>query len=101
MAGPCMSDEDYLMAAFEMNSADFLDFFSEVSPQVQQRYVELCSQNSTLDEFMSNPLIFILANKPRCCAHIARDYVDRRYMAADSGSDTGDSQAQQRASPGS
>mmetsp|Transcript_36125 Transcript_36125/g.100295 ORF Transcript_36125/g.100295 Transcript_36125/m.100295 type:complete len:327 (-) Transcript_36125:106-1086(-) len=79
--------EQYLAAAVKMSSeeaADFLAFFSRVNPRAEQRYTDLCRENNTLDEYMANPLVFILANNPYCCAHIARTYVDHRARSTES-----------------
>mmetsp|Transcript_46251 Transcript_46251/g.106772 ORF Transcript_46251/g.106772 Transcript_46251/m.106772 type:complete len:127 (-) Transcript_46251:161-541(-) len=99
MGSSPLSNEEYLMTAFAMNSSDFLDFFSEVSPQVHRRYEELCRENNTLDEFRGNPLVFILANNPTCCAHIARSYIDRCCAAAGSRSITEEGQPSQPSQP--
>mmetsp|Transcript_4515 Transcript_4515/g.10647 ORF Transcript_4515/g.10647 Transcript_4515/m.10647 type:complete len:291 (-) Transcript_4515:165-1037(-) len=75
------SDDSYLEAAVKMSDEDaseFMEFFSKVNPDIQQKYTDLCRENDTLDEFVANPLVFILANNPQCCAHIAREYVDSR-----------------------
>lgn len=75
------NNEQYLMAAVKMSAsevAEFPAFFSKVNPDVHQRYKDLCKENNTLDEYMANPLVFILANNPQCCSHIAREYVDVR-----------------------
>mmetsp|Transcript_107396 Transcript_107396/g.334784 ORF Transcript_107396/g.334784 Transcript_107396/m.334784 type:complete len:313 (-) Transcript_107396:96-1034(-) len=79
LGGDASPNEQYLIAAVKMNVsevADFPAFFSKVNPEVQQKYEDLCKDNHTLEEYMANPLVFILANNPQCCAHIARDYVD-------------------------
>mmetsp|Transcript_101225 Transcript_101225/g.326715 ORF Transcript_101225/g.326715 Transcript_101225/m.326715 type:complete len:154 (-) Transcript_101225:180-641(-) len=80
-----MTDEEYLMAALELDPKAFLAFFSEVNPQTRRKYEDLCRQNNTLDEFTASPLIFILANNPRCCTPIAKAYVEKHCAATDCG----------------
>mmetsp|Transcript_24071 Transcript_24071/g.71966 ORF Transcript_24071/g.71966 Transcript_24071/m.71966 type:complete len:319 (-) Transcript_24071:74-1030(-) len=88
--GDTSPNEMYLMEAVKMSPseiAEFPAFFSKCNPDVQERYKDLCKENNTLDEYMANPLVFILANNPQCCAHIARDYVDNRSSPSASTND--------------
>mmetsp|Transcript_36521 Transcript_36521/g.105202 ORF Transcript_36521/g.105202 Transcript_36521/m.105202 type:complete len:319 (-) Transcript_36521:116-1072(-) len=74
-------NEQYLMAAVKMSETDiagFPAFFADINPDVHQKYKDLCKEQNTFDDYMANPLVFILANNPQCCVHIAREYVDIR-----------------------
>uniref|UniRef100_A0A7S2AN82 Uncharacterized protein n=1 Tax=Alexandrium andersonii TaxID=327968 RepID=A0A7S2AN82_9DINO len=74
----CRTHDDYLAEALCMDAEDFLTYFGKVNPQVQKRYTDLCRQNNTLDDFLASPLVFILANRPKCCTYVATGYIDCR-----------------------
>jgi len=72
------SEEEYLTAAFELNGDEFLKYFQDSDDRVFQNYKALCSENGSLEEFTASPLVFILANQPRCCTAIAKNFVDTK-----------------------
>ena len=81
------SDDEYLMAAFELDATAFLKYFQAEHPQVHGRYEQLCQANGNLEEFRASPLVFILANKPMCCVHVAKRFIDARLGMVGGASD--------------
>ena len=68
---------DYLPAAMALEDASgFLPFFQQTYPKLFCSYRELCTAQGVMAEFEGNPLVFILANEPRCCVHVAREFLD-------------------------
>ena len=73
-------DEGLLCAALIMEGLadEFMAKWLEEDPRGQQRYLDLCTQNGTLDAFNGNPLAFIVANRPACCLARAEAFVAER-----------------------
>ena len=69
-------DDEYLMAALERGDTAFLGYFERTHPELHRRYETLCRDNGKLEEFRANPLVFILANQPECCTHVAKRFID-------------------------
>ena len=78
------SDDEYMMAAFELDAAAFLTYFATEHPEVHGRYEQLCQAHGNLEEFHASPLVFILANKPECCTHVAKRFIDARPATMES-----------------
>ena len=66
------------MAAFKLEATTFHNYFEAEYPEVRRRYEQLCQANDNLEEFRASPLVFILANKPKCCMHVAKRFIDAR-----------------------
>ena len=69
-------NDEYLMAALELGDTEFLGYFERTRPELYRRYETLCRDNGKLEEFRANPLVFILANQPECCTHVAKRFID-------------------------
>ena len=76
------SNEEYLAAAFELDASDFLSYFEGQYPKLYHNYEHLCRSSDKLTEYHANPVVFILANEPLCCTHVARRFVDDQQPAA-------------------
>ena len=70
------SAEEYLAAALELDASGFLGYFKGKHPQLYRNYEGLCRSSDKLGEYHANPVVFILANQPLCCTHVAKRFVD-------------------------
>ena len=72
-----MDNEKYIEFAFgNYDSKKFLKYFKNENEKIYLNYINLNSENGTLDDFYANPLVFILMNEPRCCLNIAKLFID-------------------------
>ena len=72
------SADEYMAGAMSMEATNFLPYFREKHPKLCASYESLAAKEGMKEEFEGNPLIFILSNEPRCCVHVAREFVDMR-----------------------
>ena len=70
------SADEYMAGAMSMEATNFLPYFREKHPKLCASYESLAAKGGMKEEFEGNPLIFILSNEPRCCVHVAREFVD-------------------------
>ena len=72
------SDDEYMAVAMSMDATIFLPYFREKHPQLCANYESIAAKERMKEHFEGNPFIFILSNTPRCCVHVAREFVDMR-----------------------
>jgi hypothetical protein len=74
--------EKYMILAITASdnfNEKFLTYFEKNNKIVYDNYIKLNENNNTLDDFKSNPVVFILANEPRCCFYIAKNFVELEF----------------------
>ena len=81
-AAPPRSAEAYLEAAWELDASGFLGYFERAHPRLYRNYEDLCRNHGMLVEYHANPVVFILANQPKCCTDVAMRFVDDQTAGA-------------------
>ena len=69
--------EKYIEFAFNNPKCDeFLNFFEKKDKKIFDNYIRLNKKNNSYEEFLGNPLVFILFNEPKCCLNIAIKFIE-------------------------
>ena len=72
--------EEYMELCFKINQTKFLEYFEKTNKIVYDNYIKLNIDNNSLEEFKNCPILFILANEPKCCSYIAIKYLEEQKI---------------------
>lgn len=72
--------EEHINLAMTLKDNNFLHAFLHFHKEAYTNYYKLCEENNMLEEYLANPLLFILLNEPSCCLKYAIDFIEKRLV---------------------